>query len=49
MVICRHHKQGAQMPFDTLIVTVVVVAGFVAFAGTLAWVSWRTNQNHTPQ
>lgn len=48
-MICGPHKQGAQMPFDSLIVTIVVVAGFVVFAGTLAWASWQTNRDRTPQ
>jgi hypothetical protein len=31
------------MPADALLMTIVVVAIFVAFAGALAWADWQTS------
>jgi hypothetical protein len=45
MIFIPASKKEGSMPLDSLVVTIVVVAGFAAFAGTLAWTSWSTNRN----
>jgi hypothetical protein len=39
VISMRHQRKEALMPFDSLVVTVVVIAGFAVLAGTLAWTS----------
>jgi hypothetical protein len=37
------------MPFDTVVAVAIVTAGFILFAGVLAWITWYTRETRGPR